>query len=123
MTPIVSHRSRNLFSKTRLDSSNALSPPQTRGVNIELNMEQDDLIKIDKNSDNSLSHRTGNITYTTINSEESIPEHKIKKNNNLHRNKQLWQIEKATLDQTKKIRKDLGSFGKQLVIEQVQCQN
>jgi len=65
------------------------------------------------------------VTFTTLNSEESHPSQLRKqlgnrKGNvhvtNLKRNKKLWQIERATLQEGKRIKDDIGKLNKAMMI-------
>lgn len=66
------------------------------------------------------SHKSNNVTFTTLNSEEESQPSKLraqlpmKKRNfhvtNLKRNKKLWQIEKATLQEGRRIKDDIGKL-------------
>jgi hypothetical protein len=74
------------------------------------------------------SHQSNNVTFTTLNSDESHPSKasQIRKQlrpkqrnvhvTNLKRNKKLWQIEKATLQEGKRIKEDLGKLQKAMMI-------
>lgn len=81
-------KSRKIFSKTGLQSPDKRSQEKQ-----EIKTVEPEPLKIDMNSDNSrVSHRTGNATFTTITSEESLPQidEKLTKNKHLQRNRKLW---------------------------------
>lgn len=72
------------------------------------------------------------MTFTTLNSEESHPSQlrkqlRLKQRNvhvtNLKRNKKLWQIEKATLQEGKRIKDDLGKLEKAMMIQSLKQTN